>query len=177
MEANRLSLNTEIGQFRQLKMQVQRQLKRDLEKANHFFNTQFPLPTISYKVRGLKAGVAYLKENEIRLNPILLAQNGQAFIEQVVPHEFAHLVVYQQFGRVPPHGKEWKMVMEHVLGVSAQTYHCFDVSLVQSKTFAYRCGCQTHQLSARRHSAVVRGQRSYLCRQCKQALIAVKENQ
>lgn len=177
MEANRLSPITESGQFRQLKMQVQRQLKRDLEKANHFFQTDFPAPSVSYTVRGLKAGVAYLEKNEIRLNPILLVQNGQEFVAQVVPHELAHLVVYQQFGRVSPHGKEWKMVMEQVLGVKAETYHCFDVSSVQGKTFAYRCGCQTHQLSARRHYAVELGQKNYLCRRCKQALIAVKENQ
>lgn len=176
MEPDRLRLSLESGEFRRLKMQVQRQLKRDLEKANHFFQTEFPPPAVNYAVRGLKAGVAYLEKNEIRLNPILLAQNGQPFIEQVVPHELAHLLVYQQFGRVQPHGKEWKMVMEKVLGVPAETYHCFDVSLVQGKTFAYRCGCQTHQLSSRRHYAAARGQRSYLCRCCKQALIAVQEN-
>lgn len=156
-----------------LKMQVQRQLKRDLAKANAYFNKTFPPPTISYAVRGVKAGVAYLQQNEIRLNPILLAENGEEFIRQVVPHELAHLLVYQQFGRVQPHGKEWKMVMKQVLGVPAETYHCFDTTNVQGQRFEYACRCQTHQLSLRRHNAIVRAQRKYLCRHCGGELQAV----
>ena len=150
-----------------LKMQVQRQLKRDLDKANAYFNKQFSPPSVNYAVRGVKAGVAYLQQNEIRLNPVLLAENGEAFIRQVVPHELAHLLVYQQFGRVQPHGKEWQMMMEQVLGVPAETTHCFDTQNVQGKRFAYRCGCQTHHLSIRRHNAILREQRKYLCRQCR----------
>lgn len=161
-----------MSQLRQLKMQVQRQLKRDLDKANHYFNTEFPPPTINYNVRGLKAGVAYLPQNEIRLNPILLEENGQAFIQQVVPHELAHLLVYQQYGRVQPHGKEWKKVMEQVLGVPAETYHCFDTKNVQGKQFPYQCGCQTHLLSTRRHNAILRQHRHYVCRKCNQPLVS-----
>ncbi|MDH2998918.1 SprT family protein [Pasteurellaceae bacterium LFhippo2] len=154
-------------------MQVQRQLQRDLDKANQFFNKQFTPPTVSYAVRGVKAGVAYLQRNEIRFNPTLLAENGTEFIQQVVPHELAHILVYQQFGLVQPHGKEWKMMMEQVLGVPAETYHCFDTTSVQGKTFPYSCGCQTHQLSIRRHNAIVRDGRAYICKKCKQPLKAV----
>lgn len=160
----------ENGAFRVLKMQVQRQLQRDLAKVNAYFEREFPVPNVSYAVRGLKAGVAYLKQNEIRLNPVLLVQNGHNFVQQVVPHELAHLIVYQQFGRVAPHGKEWKMVMEQVLGVAAETYHCFDVSDVLGQTFLYECGCQQHALSLRRHNAIQRQQRCYICRKCKQPL-------
>lgn len=159
-------------QFRTLKMQVQRQLKRDLEKANSYFQTCFIEPTVTYTVRGQKAGVAYLQQNEIRLNPILLEENGAEFVSQVVPHELAHLLVYQRFGRVQPHGKEWKIMMEQVLGVPAETYHCFDTTNVSGQQFPYRCGCQTHQLSLRRHNAIVKNGRSYICKKCKQTLIA-----
>lgn len=167
---------TRIKMFRQLKMQVQRQLKRDLAKANDYFGKTFPTPTVSYEVKGLKAGVAYLQQNEIRLNPVLLSENGSAFVQQVVPHELAHLLVYQQFGRVAPHGKEWKMVMETVLGVPAHTYHCFDTTSVQGERFQYRCACQTHALSLRRHQAITQHRRQYLCRQCKQVLVWVENH-
>lgn len=153
----------------QLKMQVQRQLKRDLARANHYFNKTFTPPTVSYAVRGLKAGVAYLQQNEVRFNPVLLQENGQAFISQVVPHELAHLLVYQQFGRVQPHGKEWKMMMETVLGVPARTYHCFDTQNVATQ-FPYQCDCQTHWLSTRRHNAIMRQTRQYICKQCQKPL-------
>lgn len=157
-------------QFRQLKMQVQRQLQRDLHKANSFFNKQFIAPTISYAVRGMKAGVAYLQQNEVRFNPVLLLENGQDFIKQVVPHELAHILVYQHFGRVQPHGKEWKMMMEQVLNVPAETYHCFDTTNVSGQSFNYRCQCQTHPLSIRRHHAILHKKRVYLCRKCKSPL-------
>ncbi|KMK50790.1 sprT [[Actinobacillus] muris] len=160
--------------FRQLKMQVQRQLQRDLAKANSYFDKTFTPPSVSYAVRGLKAGVAYLQRNEIRFNPILLQENGTAFIQQVVPHELAHILVYQQFGRVQPHGKEWKMMMEKVLNVPAEIYHCFDTRNV-SQQFEYICHCQRHQLSLRRHNAVLRQQRQYFCRHCHQVLRFVAE--
>ncbi|MDO4697451.1 MAG: SprT family zinc-dependent metalloprotease [Pasteurellaceae bacterium] len=156
--------------LRQLKMQVQRQLTRDLELANRYFAKSFVPPCVNYQLRGRKAGVAYLQQNEIRLNPVLLVENGNAFIQKVVPHELAHLLVFQQFGRVLPHGKEWKMVMEKVLNVPAEIYHHFDIKNVIGTTFAYRCDCQTHMLSLRRHNAVLRQHRQYVCRICKQTL-------
>lgn len=164
-----------MADLRQLKMQVQRQLKRDLERANYYFNTTFTPPTISYAVRGVKAGVAYLERNEVRFNPVLLQENEQAFIRQVVPHELAHILVYQHFGRVQSHGKEWKMMMETVLGVPAEIYHCFDTQSVQQQ-FSYQCACQTHQLSIRRHNAVMRDKKSYICRLCKTPLHFVQNS-
>lgn len=155
--------------FRQLKMQVQRQLKRDLAKANTYFNKVFTPPAVSFAVRGVKAGVAYLNKNEVRFNPILLQENGAEFIAQVVPHELAHILVHQHFGRVQPHGKEWQMMMETVLGVPAEIYHCFDTQSV-AQQFPYRCGCQLHQLSIRRHNAVQQKNQRYICRKCKQPL-------
>ncbi len=60
----------------------------------------------------------WLESYEIRLNPVLLLENSEAFIEEVVPHELAHLLVWKHFGRVAPHGKEWKWMMESVAGRS-----------------------------------------------------------
>ena len=80
--------------LRILKLQAQRQLKQSLVLANQFFNKEFTMPVMNFELCGQKAGVAYLQQNEIRLNPILLVENGTAFIQQVVPHELAHLLVY-----------------------------------------------------------------------------------
>lgn len=156
--------------FRELKMQVTRRLKQDLARANDYFQKSFHAPEVNYNVRGLKAGVAYLTRNEIRFNPILLQENGAEFVNQVVPHELAHILVYQHFGSVAPHGKEWQMMMEEVLGVKAETYHCFDTTNV-AKQFAYQCACQHHWLSVRRHNAIQRGERDYLCKKCHSTLI------
>lgn len=81
-------------QFRHLKMQVQRKLAETLQLAENHFQRKFPIPTISYDLRGVKAGVAYLQKNEIKFNRTLLLENSDEFIHQVVPHELAHLIVY-----------------------------------------------------------------------------------
>ena len=76
MAANGLS---QIMNFPELKMQVLRQLKRDLAKAENYFNRSFDLPEISYALKGKKAGVAYLQTNQIRFNPVLLQENGEHY--------------------------------------------------------------------------------------------------
>ncbi|SQI45094.1 SprT-like family [Serratia plymuthica] len=97
-------------------------------------------------------------------------ENQQPFIDEVVPHELAHLLVFRQFGRVPPHGREWRQMMESVLRVPASRTHQFEIASVQSKTFPYLCRCQQHQLTVRRHNRVLRGESEYRCRQCGEKL-------
>jgi predicted SprT family Zn-dependent metalloprotease len=92
-----------------------------------------------------------------------MMENQQAFIDEVVPHELAHLLVWKHFGRVAPHGKEWKWMMEAVLGVPARSTHQFELESVRRNTFPYRCQCQQHQLTVRRHNRVVRGEATYRC--------------
>ena len=97
--------------FRHLKMQVQRKLSQSLQLAEVYFKRKFTMPDVNYELRGIKAGVAYLQKNEIKFNRTLLLENADEFIRQVVPHELAHLIVYQMFGHVKPHGREWQLVM------------------------------------------------------------------
>ncbi|QIM68938.1 SprT family zinc-dependent metalloprotease [Basfia succiniciproducens] len=161
---------SELTGFRHLKMQVQRRLTNCLTLAETHFHRSFPMPTVTYQVRGMKAGVAYLQQNEIRLNRTLLLENSAEFIGQVVPHELAHLLVYQVFGRVKPHGVEWQTVMNNVFDLPANVYHRFDVKSVQGETFTYQCQCRTHQLSVRRHNRIQRDHAVYFCRKCRSCL-------
>jgi len=149
-----------------LQQAVMRSLRDKLAQANRHLERHYPEPTLVYQQRGAAAGTAWLASYEIRLNPVLLLENQQAFIDEVVPHELAHLLVWKHFGRVAPHGKEWKWMMESVLGVPAQRTHRFEVDSVRSRTFAYRCECQQHQLTVRRHNRIVRGESEYRCIHC-----------
>ncbi|APW54723.1 SprT family zinc-dependent metalloprotease [Pasteurella multocida] len=158
-------------QLRHLNRQVQRKLTQCLQLASGYFNRTFSMPTVHYNVRGMKAGVAYLQQNEIRLNPILLLENSAAFIQQVVPHELAHLIVYQVFGRVKPHGEEWQSVMQDVFHLTPEVCHQFDVSSVTKQRYPYQCQCQTHYLSVRRHHNIQSGKAIYFCKKCKVELI------
>ena len=104
---------------------VMRSLREKLAQANQALGRSYPEPKLVYQQRGTSAGTAWLQQYEIRLNPVLLQENQQAFIDEVVPHELAHLLVWKHFGRVAPHGKEWKWMMESVLGVPARRTHQF----------------------------------------------------
>ncbi|KAA6209682.1 SprT family zinc-dependent metalloprotease [Avibacterium paragallinarum] len=160
--------------LRLLNIQILRQLRHYLKLAEQHFQRSFPMPEVNYQLRGLKAGVAYLQKNEIRFNRTLLLENPDYFLQQIVPHELAHLIVYQVFGRVSPHGKEWKAVMEKLFNLPAEIYHCLDVQSVQGKTFPYQCACQIHNLSLRRHNRVQNQSAEYFCKQCKEKLMLKK---
>jgi Uncharacterized protein conserved in bacteria len=137
-----------------LQQAVMRSLRHHLQLANEKLERHYDEPKLVYQQRGTAAGTAWLEKWEIRINPVLLLENQQAFVDEVVPHELAHLLVWKTFGRVPPHGKEWKWMMESVLGVPARRTHQFEIASVRSNTFPYRCRCQQHQLTVRRHNRV-----------------------
>nr|WP_086940305.1 SprT family zinc-dependent metalloprotease [Thaumasiovibrio occultus] len=141
-----------------------------LKQAEHKLNKRFAMPVVKFNQRGRTAGSARLQLWELRFNPVLLAENPQAFLDDVVPHELAHLIVYQLFGRVKPHGREWQAVMEGVFKRPAKTTHSFSIANVQGTTYRYRCACQEHQLTVRRHNKIQRGQTSYRCKGCGQTL-------
>ncbi len=133
--------------------------------AECFFDRPFKRPDYLFNQRGKSAGTAHLQRNIIKFNPILYVQNRETFITQVVAHEVAHLIVYQQYGKVRPHGKEWQYVMRTVFNCPAETTHALDVTDVIGRQFAYQCNCTRHLLSIRRHNKILKGAK-YLCKKC-----------
>jgi len=134
--------------------------------AESFFNRPFKRPSYLFNQRGRSAGSAQLQRNIIKFNPLLFAQNRAEFFSQIVAHEVAHLIVYQHYGKVRPHGREWQLVMEQIFSCPAVTTHSLDISDVIGKLFNYHCLCTEHQLTVRRHNKVLRGAK-YLCRCCR----------
>lgn len=64
---------------------VMRSLREKLAQANLKLERQYPEPKLVYQQRGTAAGTAWLQTYEIRLNPVLLMENVDAFVNEVVP--------------------------------------------------------------------------------------------
>ena len=105
----------------------------------------------------------------IRYNLAIARLQPQAFIDETVPHEVAHLLVWLLHGRkARAHGPEWQSMMRY-LGIE-QPQRCHQFEMPQGNTrrqrrWAYRCDCSEHQISTVRHNRMQRGQ-SYNCRSC-----------
>lgn len=140
--------------------------------AEDYFKTAFTLPTIALNQRGKIAGSAHLQKNLIKLNKQLFIENIEEFKRQVIPHEVAHLVCFQKFGKVKPHGSEWKSVMRAVFKLDAAVTHKLDVASVGMKEYSYQCECpELIKLSAVRHNKVKKGKQQYRCQKCKTVLL------
>lgn len=138
-------------------------LRKYLTQANNLLQTHYIEPKIIYKVKGSIAGSAFLARWEIQLNSTMLSENGIVFIEEVVPHELAHLIVYKKFGKVKPHGNEWQYIMSQILGKIPKTTHNF---AIKRTNFIYYCQCQEHFLTKIRHNKIQHNNTEYLCRKC-----------
>ncbi|RDV26208.1 SprT family zinc-dependent metalloprotease [Alteromonas aestuariivivens] len=140
--------------------------------ARQYFNREFPRPAVTFRRSGKNAGTAFLQQNRINFHPTLLQENLQAYFNEVIPHEVSHLLAYQLYGRVKPHGAEWKYLMLNVFNVPPQTTHNFDLSSLELKSFHYSCNCGVLSLGVRRHNNILRGQQ-YKCRRCQAVLTQV----
>jgi len=110
-----------------------------------------------------------LQQNRINFHPLLFSANQTAFIEDVIPHEVSHLLTWQLFGKVKPHGQEWQAIMLDVFKRPPHTTHNFAIHDVAGEQFKYVCGCRSHMLTIRRHNKVLRGT-EYQCRKCSHPL-------
>lgn len=164
---------------------VQSSVEHCLRQAEHHLKKSFVYHDLCFLLKGQAAGQFVVTQNafktyryKLRFNQALLNQNQQAFIEEVVPHECAHLIVYQYFGRyhegkkVMPHGRQWKQVMSEVFNVEPKVRHNFSSAKRARRTFAYICAChdRIHDLSAIRHNRIVRSDARYVCKSCKESL-------
>jgi SprT protein len=128
----------------------------------------FELPEIRYDLRGRAAGQFLVRDKlpRLRFNGELFARYFEENLEETVPHEIAHYIVYELFMknrrvRVLPHGREWQAVMR-LLGANPSTRHNFDmtgISVRREQRFEWHCDCRTHSIAKRTHLRMLRGQR------------------
>ena len=141
--------------------------------AEAHFKRSFKRPSVNLKLRGSKAGVAYLQANELRFNAELYQNNREDFLRQVVAHEVAHLLVFQMHGRsAQAHGAQWAQLMSGLYGLEPKVRHSYKVTPRVQLRYRYRCACpeqNVHAFTGQRHAYVCKGHR-YLCQRCKAPL-------
>ena len=151
----------------QLHNDVMTNLRYYLKLASHYYHQQINEPLITYRNKGSIAGSAHLQKWQIQLNTLMLLEHQNEFIQQTVPHELAHLIAHQQFGRVSPHGKEWQFIMRDIFSVTPERTHHFQIpKQIIRNTYSYQCDCQTHQLSTIRHNRIQNHLAIYCCKKC-----------
>jgi len=169
-----------------IKLSIIQKVEDCFVQAENHFDCVLSRPKVSFDVRGQDAGRAYFpvgrflhrsiisksKNTQIKFNEALLEKNADFFLSNIVPHECAHLIVYELFGtKAKPHGKEWKGVMQQLFHADSSVRHNLDVSSVSNKPFIYSCSCDGDgiALSQRQHNRANKGG-AYICRQCKTKL-------
>lgn len=149
-----------------------------LNLAESMYNVSIPHCNILFNLKGQAAGMAHFfygdETHKIRYNRALLEQEGEDFIENVIPHEVAHIVAQHVFGmrgKNIAHGPDWKRVMRD-FKVDPERCHDYDTSAckIQRKTYAFKCECQTHAVSSVVAKNIANG-RNYTCNSCKTRLV------
>jgi SprT protein len=166
--------------------------KRSAEALDHWLgqaalycagagNTPLALPKLVFDLRGMNAGEFVAGRRRyggpcIRINRDLLQRYPQHMIQQVLPHEVAHYVVWVLHRRrTEPHGREWRAVMDF-FGKPASVSHRMEVQPARRvRKHAFRCGCPTNpQYSSVLLKRHLRGAR-YQCRRCGERLLPTEE--
>lgn len=170
-------------------------LVKDIEKKrkelvkiveNHYGKGTAPTVTVSFDLDSVRTlGQCQSKSNKVshlRLNPNLLNELKEVYINEVYVHEFAHACVrtyighYRNGRRVMPHGPDFKNFCR-AFGISgrATTNIASNSKTLKEKKktkslYPYECGCMLHEVSTIKHNRMRRGS-TYTCRRCGNDLV------
>jgi predicted SprT family Zn-dependent metalloprotease len=160
-----------------VKADVTRKLKACIAIADKKYGRKFAMPTVKYTKRGTTAGTANDSTYTINLNPVILMENLDTFIERTVVHEFAHLVDgivnphtretsvvmtrrgYRRTKR-DVHGPSWKAIMR-LFGAEPSRCHSYDVTNARVKnkgprhTWKCACGGAELELNPKQHAKMI----------------------
>lgn len=163
---------------------IKENLKTIAVKLGASHSIKFENIEVIYDLNSSRALGTYIfdrvtSKHTINLNPALLNELKQAYIDEVVTHELCHALVKHNHGadarrRIMPHGREfkWYASLLGIDGKSTTTVAKGSTTLATTnrKKFTYHCNCQEFQLSTQRHNKIISGTQSYSCKQCKSTI-------
>jgi SprT protein len=157
---------------------VENKILECIDKAEKYFHATINVPKITFMILGRVGGQYSSADNELRFNYELLNENGQKFIDHIVPHEVGHYLVKCFYRPKISHGKEFKGVMKNVLNSNPSTYHNLDISnctgVKRVKRYVYKCDCREHTVTTSSHKMISASPSGFRCKFCKTRLVFVK---
>jgi SprT protein len=151
--------------------EVRRETQYYVDLAAELLARPFRPVPVSFDLRGTTAGMFKIEGRArwIRYNPWIFAKYYTENLRDTVPHEVAHYIVHEFYGRrrIKPHGPEWRALME-AFGADPGVTFKLDISDLpqrRQRTHAYLCLCREHEVSTTRHNRIERGV-IYQCRYC-----------
>ncbi|VVP30222.1 SprT-like domain-containing protein [Pseudomonas fluorescens] len=169
-----------VDEFKAIKVRV----TECLHLASAHFGETFPEIPVKFDLTGKVGGYFCVHtcrttgkvSKYFRFNRVLVRENLNEYVEQICPHEVAHYIALSKWGRgIMPHGVEWKSVMVDVFNLAPDRCHAMNTSGVENIPFVYRCDCQEHRVSKRKHNKMLRGGK-YRCNTCRKLIVFVRED-
>jgi len=157
--------------------QVEERTEHFICQAEGLFSRQFERIPVLFDLAGRTAGMFKMvgRQRCIRYNPWIFAKYFDENLSDTVPHEVAHYIVHEVYGRrrIKPHGPQWQALMSQFGADAGVTFNMDLAGIPQrsQKTHPYRCDCRTHDVSTTRHNRVKRGSGRYHCRFCDGQLV------
>ena len=131
-----------------------------------------------FNLKGKTAGYANYTRRYIRVNVDILLKYGDTFINEVIPHEMAHIFtdycyevgIYNLHKAPSAHGVQWRNMMR-ILGIdSPKRCHTFECQPAKKmRRWAYNCDCTVHSISTTLHNRMQKGQ-GRICANCRTKL-------
>jgi SprT protein len=122
-----------------LQQQCLNEVEQMYSTAEQYFSRKFTRVPVIFsnhmkRMAGKATGYRTGKPLKLTFSNVVLGLNENEFIEQTVPHEVAHLIGLEHFGKLD-HGPEWSLIMTKVFERKDDTYHKY-----KTPGFIYKTG-------------------------------------
>jgi SprT protein len=148
--------------------ELEQKVEDTLGRLEDVYGKKFKRPAILYDLRGRMGGMARCNNGvySIRINREALHKERDHYIKQTVPHEVAHIAVFQLYPNAKAHGYEWKRVMR-ALGLTPSRCHTYELTPTRrAQRYEATCSCRTIELTSVRVNRMRKGTK-YFCTTCK----------
>ena len=161
-----------------LKLELKKAVNKCFALALKLYGLDIPYPEIKLNLKSINNGAKAIFKPAIdisllRFNFGLYKAMPKLFIEEVVPHEVAHIIA-SKLG-YKGHLAMWYTICI-ALGGTGETYLSRELGQrlrSLNKTYTYSCKCSTHRLTPIRHKRIKKGGH-YRCDKCRELLVENK---